>query len=290
MDLCAARCGRAVADAVFQRTGIRYKTRTAAITGASFGDPLYAGDMMHVVGRVVHGGGSSIGVSLQCAGGEAFVTLALVGGGGRLARAVPAVELADPADIERHHAYEASRRAPRLTAAEALDAPSAAKPQHVRMRDTVCRANNTFLRCHLNSQGTVFGGALLSYMERYAVHCGRVFAQRRHVYTAGVPRVDFCAPVLPTDYVALEAKVIYVGDTTMEVDVILRAERGAAQPHVVTNQGSFILVCQDGQHRNVSVPRGIDVAAATPEELQQYAAACERHRRRREVARRCAAA
>ena len=76
---------------------------------------------------------------------------------------------------------------------------------------------------HANNLGHVFGGVMLSMMDRTAAvaafrHC------RKNVVTASIDRVDFREPIHVGDLVVMQASVNYVGRTSMEVGVRVEAE------------------------------------------------------------------
>eukprot|EP00758_Cryptobia_borreli_P019236 Tbor_TRINITY_DN8236_c0_g1::TRINITY_DN8236_c0_g1_i1::g.15436::m.15436 len=130
-------------------------------------------------------------------------------------------------------------------------------------------ASRIFFPGHLNFNHTIFGGELLRWMEMHAVHCGRLFTGRPYVSSIGMHNVTFKRPIFLNDWVTLEANVVYVHNSTMEVDVKLSIEHivGAADNGEVqgnglkkiittteqTNTASFVLILLDeiGQRRKI---------------------------------------
>jgi acyl-CoA hydrolase len=139
-------------------------------------------------------------------------------------------------------------------------------------------ANRIFFNSCTNNNNTIFGGELMSWMEQHAVHCGRMFTGNRNVYTIGMHSVAFPEPVFSTDWVTLEATVIYVRNTTMEVDVVLRAERQVGGA-IMTNRASFVLINNDDIGQKSGIPLGLELNGATQDELQQFAEARQRYQR-----------
>src|SRR4051812_23205357 len=76
---------------------------------------------------------------------------------------------------------------------------------------------------HANNMGHVFGGVVLSMMDKTAA-----IAAFRHsrtaVVTASIDRVDFREPIHPGDLVLMKASVNYAGRTSMEIGVRVEAE------------------------------------------------------------------
>ncbi len=76
---------------------------------------------------------------------------------------------------------------------------------------------------HANNMGNVFGGVILSMMDKCAAiaafrHC------RAPVVTASIDRVDFREPIHLGDLVVMKSSVNYVGSSSMEVGVRVEAE------------------------------------------------------------------
>lgn len=76
------------------------------------------------------------------------------------------------------------------------------------------------LPSHTNALDTAFGGTIMSWIDV----CGAICAQRYTrgiVVTASIDQLDFLAPVRRGDTVRLEARVTYVGRTSLEVRVLV---------------------------------------------------------------------
>ena len=77
---------------------------------------------------------------------------------------------------------------------------------------------------HANNMGHVFGGVILSMMDK----CAAIAAfrhSRSSVVTASIDRVDFREPIHLGDLVVMKASVNYAGRTSMEVGVRVEAAR-----------------------------------------------------------------
>ncbi len=131
---------------------------------------------------------------------------------------------------------------------------------------------------HANNMGHVFGGVILSMMDKTAA-----IAAFRHsraaVVTASIDRVDFREPIHLGDLVVMKASVNYVGRSSMEVGVRVEAEdlMSGNRRHTNSCYLTFVAVDRNG--------RPIEVAALEPEtedEQRRHAAAQDRRRRRLE--------
>jgi len=131
---------------------------------------------------------------------------------------------------------------------------------------------------HANNLGHVFGGVMLSMMDKTAAvtafrHC------RLNVVTASIDRVDFREPIHVGDLVVMKASVNYVGKTSMEVGVRVEAEELLTGRRRHTNSCYLTFVAVDRNGRPIDVPA---VIAETPEEQRRYEAAAQRRKRRLE--------
>lgn len=302
LDMCAARAAQAAADYATSKTGKRYLCCTVGVTNTMFCSPILHGDTVRLDGRVVHCGASSVGVYInfyrqsyssrkETLAGESFFSMVTITPELKAARIVPSMRLTDPFDIDMHDRYVHIRKVTqeaqnnlavqkqRQLVYTEVDCPiNKNKPMHMKIEDTKIEAHRIFFSSYLNNNNTVFGGELMSWMERHAVNCGRTFTGNRHVYCIGMHSVAFPEPVFATDWVKLEAMVIYVRNTTMEVDVTLSAER---QDHsVVTNRASFVLINSNDIGINTDIPVGITLNETTSQQdLQRFMEAKERYHR-----------
>ena len=104
-----------------------------------------------------------------------------------------------------------------------------------------------------NFSGNVFGGQLLAEVDRVAYITAARHAQANCV-TASFDRVDFLAPVHVGEVVDFDAMLTYVGRSSMEVWVRIRAEplQGGEPQPVAEAYVTMVAVGADG--RPVAVP------------------------------------
>jgi acyl-CoA hydrolase len=131
---------------------------------------------------------------------------------------------------------------------------------------------------HANNMGHVFGGVILSMMDKTAA-----IAAFRHsrspVVTASIDRVDFREPIHLGDLVVMQSSVNYVGRTSMEVGVRVEAEDLLTGRRRHTNSCYLTFVAVDRNGRPIEVP---EVKPETEDEVRRFAAAEQRRRRRLE--------
>jgi acyl-CoA hydrolase len=125
---------------------------------------------------------------------------------------------------------------------------------------------------HANNLGHVFGGVMLSMMDKTAAvaafrHC------RLNVVTASIDRVDFREPIHVGDLVVMKASVNYVGRTSMEVGVRVEAEELLTGRRRHTNSCYLTFVAVDRNGRPIEVP---GILAETPDEVRRFQSAEQR--------------
>jgi acyl-CoA hydrolase len=131
---------------------------------------------------------------------------------------------------------------------------------------------------HANNMGHVFGGVVLSMMDKSAA-IAAFRHSRSSVVTASIDRVDFREPIHPGDLVLMKASVNYAGRSSMEVGVRVEAEELITGRRRHTNSCYLTFVAVDRNGRPLEVP---ELAPETEDEKRRFAAAIERRRRRLE--------
>ena len=129
---------------------------------------------------------------------------------------------------------------------------------------------------HSNNLGHVFGGVVLSMMDKCAAiaafrHC------RKPIVTASIDRVDFREPILVGDLVIMRASVNFAGRTSMEVGVRVEAEELLTGRLRHTNSCYLTFVAVDDKGRPTEVP---DLRPELPQEIRRYQAARDRRAQR----------
>lgn len=141
--------------------------------------------------------------------------------------------------------------------------------------DSVAVFTELMMPHQVNNLGHVFGGELLSMVDRAAA-----VAAMRHaglpVVTVSIDRVDFREPIYTGELVTCTARVNFVGRTSMEVGVRVEAENLLSGTKRHTNTCFLTFVAIDDAHRPAPVPQ---LELTDPEDERR-----EREgRRRREV-------
>jgi acyl-CoA thioesterase YciA len=106
----------------------------------------------------------------------------------------------------------------------------------------------TLLPRDTNSQGTIFGGVILSYIDTAgAIEAHRHTRMQRFV-TVAMREVIFHKPVFVGDLVSFYAETLRVGETSITVRVIVETERFGSDDRIRVTEAEVIYVAVN-EHR-----------------------------------------
>lgn len=142
----------------------------------------------------------------------------------------------------------------------------------IEMREMVM-PNNT------NTHGTVFGGAVMSWIDIAAAmvaarHCGRP------VVTAHIDDIDFIAPIKMGYHVLIQASLNYVGKTSMIVGVKVTSENPFTGEVRTTTKAYLTFVALDDLGSPVVVP---GLVPETEDEIRRFENAKKRVQMKKDV-------
>lgn len=105
-----------------------------------------------------------------------------------------------------------------------------------------------------NSQGTIFGGVILSYIDM----AGAIEAHRRtgmdRFVTVAMREVIFHKPVFVGDLASFYAETVRIGTTSITVRVIVEAERvGSKSERVQVTQAEVVYVAVDKSGQKMKI-------------------------------------
>ena len=112
----------------------------------------------------------------------------------------------------------------------------------------------TLLPRDTNSQGTVFGGIILSYIDM----AGAIEAHRRthmeRFVTVALREVIFHKPVFVGDLVSFYADTVSIGNTSITISVIVEAERvGVSTERVRVTEAEVVYVAVDEKRQKTKI-------------------------------------
>ena len=129
---------------------------------------------------------------------------------------------------------------------------------------------------HANIMGNVFGGVILSLVDRVAAVCAIRHARRQCV-TVSVDKVDFREPIHVGELVTAYARLNFAGRTSMEVGVKIIAENVQSGEKRHTNSCYVTYVALDENGEPTQVPQ---ITPQTPDEKRRYDRAAKRRANR----------
>ncbi len=106
---------------------------------------------------------------------------------------------------------------------------------------------------HTNHLGTLFGGQALAWMDKAAFIAASRYA-RRTVVTARSDQVDFRLPIRQGQLVETVARVVEVGNTSMQVQVDVVAEDLLSGQRELCTRGRFTMIALDEDGTPTRVP------------------------------------
>jgi len=127
-----------------------------------------------------------------------------------------------------------------------------------------------------NMRGTVFGGKILQMVDKAAAVCAMRHAGRECV-TVAMERVEFLVPIQIGHVVTVEARVNYVGRTSLEIGVEVYAEDMVKGERRHANSCLVTMVAVDKNSRPAPVP---GLILETPEDKSRHAEALARRQKR----------
>jgi len=129
---------------------------------------------------------------------------------------------------------------------------------------------------HANIMGNVFGGHILSLLDRVAA-VAAIRHSRKPCVTVSVDKVDFKEPIHVGELVTAFARVNFAGHTSMEVGVKIIAENVLTGDKRHTNSCYVTYVALDEKGQPTEVP---PIAPETPDEKRRYDRAAKRRANR----------
>ncbi|AJE02558.1 acyl-CoA thioesterase [Geobacter pickeringii] len=111
----------------------------------------------------------------------------------------------------------------------------------------------TLLPQDTNPVGSIFGGVLMSLMDKAAAITAWRYT-RGVVVTAGVEEISFLRPVRVGEVVKVCARVVNTGRTSLDMDVVVEAEDVFTGESAMAARGFFTMVALDKEGMPTEVP------------------------------------
>ncbi len=107
---------------------------------------------------------------------------------------------------------------------------------------------------HLNPNGTLFGGYLMSWMDEVAFMRARRFTGRPTCVTVNIDNITFRTPIRLGEHIVLTAIINHVGQRSMEIEVSVACEDPLTHELKHTNNAHLTFVCLDEKMKALRVP------------------------------------
>lgn len=121
-----------------------------------------------------------------------------------------------------------------------------------KIEQSVTRIFKAVLPNTTNHYNTLFGGTALQLMDEVAFICATRFARKRMV-TVTSDQVHFKHPIPAGTLIELVAKVIYVGNTSIKIQVDIYLEQMYEDKREKAISGVFTFVAIDEQRNPIQV-------------------------------------
>ncbi|MRJ11209.1 acyl-CoA thioesterase [Ornithobacterium rhinotracheale] len=139
--------------------------------------------------------------------------------------------------------------------------------------DSLTVLTNVVLPNETNHLNNMFGGELLSRMDRACSIAARRHAETARVVTASVNRVDFKEPIPLGSIVKVVAKVTRAFTSSMEVIADVWVEDTSSGEKRKTNVGIYTFVAVDANNKPIEIPK---ITPQSEQETERYEQALRR--------------
>ena len=106
---------------------------------------------------------------------------------------------------------------------------------------------------HANAHGNVHGGVIMKLVDE-AGGIAAMRHSRRPSVTVAIDSMTVHSPVHVGELLRLDARLSWVGKSSMEVEVLVHAENSLTGDTTYTNSAYLVYVAIDGNGRPVAVP------------------------------------
>lgn len=113
----------------------------------------------------------------------------------------------------------------------------------------------TLLPKDTNRHGTIFGGVILSYIDLAAAIRARESCGPYNFVTVAMDKVVFHQPVFMGDVVSFYAKTLKIGTTSVNIKVIVDAQRVSDNKTVRVTAAQVVFVAVDDRRQPLAIKK-----------------------------------
>ena len=119
--------------------------------------------------------------------------------------------------------------------------------------ESICESRKIAMPDEINPHGTLFGGVMMSWIDKIGYMCAQNYAEWKTTVTANIDQIQFVSPVHSGDHVTLKALVVYVGRSSMEIEVISFKENPVDKSKELVAKAymTFVAVNPNGKGKTV---------------------------------------
>lgn len=121
--------------------------------------------------------------------------------------------------------------------------------------ESICESRKIVMPEQINPHGTLFGGVIMTWIDKVAYMCAQNYAERISVATASMDQMKFIRPVHMGDQVAIQARVSYTEGASIEIDVTLFKESAVTKEKKLVGLAYLHFVALDDAGKKVDVPQ-----------------------------------
>jgi len=145
-----------------------------------------------------------------------------------------------------------------------------------RVSDSTVKLTEIVFPEDTNPYGSLFGGRLISLMDKAAFICATRHA-RKNCVTASMDRLDFVTPIRTGHIIEIKAHINYVSHSSMEIELNVSAENTLSGKQVEACHAYFTLVALDSAGKPSPVPK---LELQGEEEYKRFQEGKKRHEER----------
>ncbi|KUF88126.1 CWF19 protein 2 [Phytophthora nicotianae] len=258
---------------------------TISVDRVDFKSQIAHGDLVRLEGEVIYTGSSSLAVQItgyrhDIEAGKfihtlsAIMTCVALDENMRPSPGLP--KLLDPLDpeyVRKHEEIAAQRKElaarwrevqeevdqlPHVSV-DMLKKHDNGRSLEVPIPDTLIEVQSSFLPKHLNRNNTIFGGEVLTWMDKVALYCARNFTKNQNMVTVSMNRIFFKLPITMDDIVTMHARISSVRRHHLEVEVEVFVGRIGSNERRKSHTGYFTVANLDRSYRMKQISTGLKV-------------------------------
>jgi len=258
-------------------------------------------DLVRVEGRLIEVGQSSLVIETRCftrGPGErefvsshlGFVTMVALDPEGQPSRNIPRLSYDSPGGpearalaahrrdelAERRQALEWIDQAGSFRLEDVIEPEPVSRHDQLRPEETLVQVKDQLISQGAHSDGRVKGGDLLVWLDRVATYTARQFIRNRHLVTISVNDVLLKRPLLSTDRVELQARVVYVRTHTLEVSIDITVHTLSGDRYSLDSM-DFLILNYDASGEKKRITTGLKLEDGDQESLRRYLKARTRY-------------